>query len=48
MFNFLICYIPATVFILVSNLVKYATDGMQWLVNSLVGSTSREPASARL
>jgi hypothetical protein len=43
MFNFLICYISATVFIRVSNLVKYATDGMQWLVNSLVGSTSREP-----
>ena len=32
-----------TDFILMSDLVKYATDGMQWLVNSLVGSTSTEP-----
>ena len=38
-FNFLNCYIS----VFVSYLVKYATDGMQWLVNSPVGSTSREP-----
>lgn len=29
--------------IIVSNLVKCATDGVQWLVNSLVGSTWIEP-----
>jgi hypothetical protein len=33
----------ATYIILVPNLVKYSTDGMQWLVNSLVGSTWIEP-----
>lgn len=39
-FNFLN---SATDIILVSYLVKCATDGMQWLVNSLVGSTWIEP-----